>query len=307
MRIMVKCPFCQFNNEDGALFCEQCKSDLSGVEPVGIPAAHPAGHEPIPVAAVMGGEPIPLASVEPFPSASPYPEAPIAQAFPVVEEPSTIPMVGMAVAEAAIHAGEAVTEAPTLPFATHEAPPAPPVVEAFPAELVAEPFPAAPVYEPPPAPPAPEPPPALVAEAAAAAGAAAVAAAAPAAPSPAPAAPPAAGEAAKLPAGAQPRLVVLRGQRINVEYPVYEGHNFIGRSDEKPVDIDLEDQEPPDRIWSSRQHALITYEDGGLMIEDLNSSNGTFVNRARIYPGQKTNLKVNDVVQIGTVQMKVKA
>ncbi|MBI1859455.1 MAG: hypothetical protein HYR96_00875 [Deltaproteobacteria bacterium] len=26
---MVKCPFCHFENEDGALFCEQCKSDLS--------------------------------------------------------------------------------------------------------------------------------------------------------------------------------------------------------------------------------------------------------------------------------------
>jgi len=29
--------------------------------------------------------------------------------------------------------------------------------------------------------------------------------------------------------------------------------NFIGRADEKPVDIDLEDQEPPDRVWCSRQ------------------------------------------------------
>jgi pSer/pThr/pTyr-binding forkhead associated (FHA) protein len=90
-----------------------------------------------------------------------------------------------------------------------------------------------------------------------------------------------------------------------VEYPLYEGHNFIGRADEKPVDIDLEDQEPPDRIWSSRQHALITFEEGGMVIEDLNSSNGTFVNRNRIYPGQKTPLKPNDVIQIGTVQMKV--
>src|SRR5947209_12321905 len=25
---MIKCPLCQFENEDGALFCEQCKSDL---------------------------------------------------------------------------------------------------------------------------------------------------------------------------------------------------------------------------------------------------------------------------------------
>jgi TIR domain len=34
---MVKCPFCSFANEDGALFCEQCKSDISNVAPV--PAA----------------------------------------------------------------------------------------------------------------------------------------------------------------------------------------------------------------------------------------------------------------------------
>ncbi|MFO0864074.1 MAG: hypothetical protein U0744_05370 [Gemmataceae bacterium] len=41
---MVKCPFCGFDNEDGALFCEQCKSDLSSVSRSLAPA------EPIPVA-----------------------------------------------------------------------------------------------------------------------------------------------------------------------------------------------------------------------------------------------------------------
>jgi pSer/pThr/pTyr-binding forkhead associated (FHA) protein len=124
-------------------------------------------------------------------------------------------------------------------------------------------------------------------------------------PAPAPAAAPAAPAVAKLPEGAQPKLVVIRGQRIKQEFPIYEGHNFIGRADEKPVDIDLEDQEPPDRIWCSRQHALITFEDLAITIEDLNSANGTFVNRNRVYPGQKQNLKPNDVIQIGTVQMKV--
>ena len=103
----------------------------------------------------------------------------------------------------------------------------------------------------------------------------------------------------------QPRLVVLRGQKRNVEYPIYEGLNFIGRADEKPVDIDLDDQEPPDRVWASRQHALVTFEEGKLVVEDLNSANGTFVNRARVYPGQKQGLKPNDVIQIGTVQMNV--
>ena len=97
----------------------------------------------------------------------------------------------------------------------------------------------------------------------------------------------------------------MRGQKINQEFPIYEGHNFIGRADEKPVDIDLDDQEPPDRVWSSRQHALITLEGGKLSIEDLNSANGTFVNRVRIYPGQKRELAVGDVLQVGTVQMKL--
>jgi hypothetical protein len=217
---MLKCPFCGFDNEDGALFCEQCKSDLSSVEPT------PAAPAPVPAAALAD---------------------------------ETIPMA--------------------------EAIPAAQVVEATP---VAEAIPAAPVA-------APETP-APVAAAAEAAPAEA-APAAPAAPAPA---------AAPLPAGAQPKLVVIRGQKINAEYPIYPDLNFIGRADEKPVDIDLEDQEPPDRIWCSRQHALITFEEGMLTIEDLNSANGTFVNRARVYPGQKRQLSVNDVIQIGNVQMKLK-
>lgn len=129
-----------------------------------------------------------------------------------------------------------------------------------------------------------------------------------AAPSPVPPSAPASGPpvAAKLPPGATPKLVVIRGTRINVEYPLYEGENYIGRTDEKPVDIDLEDQEPPDRIWSSRQHACIHLHDGVLTIEDLNSSNGTFVNRTRVYPNQKRVLQIGDIIQIGTVQLKVR-
>jgi pSer/pThr/pTyr-binding forkhead associated (FHA) protein len=121
------------------------------------------------------------------------------------------------------------------------------------------------------------------------------------APPPAEAVPAGAG----IPPGTEPKLVVLRGQKRNAEYPLFEGPNFVGRADEKPVDVDLEDQEPPDRVWSSRQHACIHFEEGQLSIEDLNSSNGTFVNRARIYPGTKKPLNANDVIQIGNVQLKV--
>lgn len=214
---MIVCPYCAFRNEDGTLFCEQCKSDLMAG------ADRPSEtHQP---PNVETGKHVPIGDAIPF-------------AEPMAE--GALP-ASMAIAQPK----DALAEAPTVP----------------PEDLPAEPAPAAA------APPEP---------------------------------------AVPLPDGAQPKLVVLRGVRINAEYPLYDGENFIGRTDEKPVDIDLEDQEPPDRIWSSRQHACITVKDSVLVIEDLNSANGTFVNRTRVYSNEKRTLNAGDVIQIGTVQLKVK-
>ncbi len=257
---MTKCPFCHFENEDGALFCEQCKSDLAAA-----PVAQAAPVEAIPTAEPLPAEPyeaIPLAA-EAIPLAA---EPLAAEAIPLAAEPMEAPIA------------EAHPVAEAQPAEAH------PVAEAQPAaEAPPEPAPA----------PTPEPPPAHTPAPAATA------------PAPTPAAPAAPAAAGALPAGAQPRLLVLRGQKRNVEYPIYEGLNFIGRADEKPVDIDLEDQEPPDRIWCSRQHACLSFENNELSLEDLNSSNGTFVNRTRVYPGQKRPLAPNDIIQIGNVQLKV--
>jgi hypothetical protein len=233
---MTKCPFCHYENEDGSLFCEQCKSDLTSAIATAAPAVAEARAEPV-------AEALPVAALAPETIAV----APLAEALPAQ------PIV------------ETVAEA--VPVAAAQ------VLQAAPAQ-------AAPVPVPPTNSGTAAPPATPVAETAAA---------------------PAAG----FPPGAQPRLLVLRGQKRNVEYPIYDGLNFIGRADEKPVDIDLEDQEPPDRIWCSRQHACISFENEQMTIEDLNSSNGTYVNRTRIYPGQKRPLAVNDIVQIGNVQLKV--
>jgi FHA domain len=249
---MVQCPFCHYNNEDGALFCEQCKSDLANVASSNDPPiaqampveAAPAFAEAIPVEAIPLGA-LPLA----------------AEALPM----EAIPMAAEALPMEATPVEAVPVEAPT-PFA-FEARPVEAVSAAPPPPVVAAP--AAPVVS--------------------------------LAPAPAEAVPAGAG----IPPGVEPKLVVLRGQKRNAEYPLFEGPNFVGRADEKPVDVDLEDQEPPDRVWSSRQHACIHFENGQLSIEDLNSSNGTFVNRARIYPGAKKPLNVNDVIQIGNVQLKV--
>ncbi|MFQ3649601.1 MAG: FHA domain-containing protein [Gemmataceae bacterium] len=278
---MIVCPFCHYENEDGALFCERCSSDLSGVAPAPAPAAVEAVAQPEPLPPIFA-EPVPVSEPLPFaqPLAMPVGEAvPLEFASPLsaeVSSPSTPPGVPPHL------------EAPQPPPAPATASPS--VAEYATAQVAPEPVVSEPV------------PPASMATAAAAA--------APAEP-PAPAAtaapttPPAIFPLGTIPPGAQPRLQVLRGQKRNVEYPLYEGLNYIGRADEKPVDIDLEEQEPPDRIWCSRQHAVITFEGNSLTIEDLNSANGTYVNRTRVYPGQQKPLAVNDIVQIGNVQLKV--
>lgn len=266
---MIKCPFCGFDNEDGALFCEQCKSDLSSVAPSAPPAPPPAPEpEPIPMAPLMEDN-VPMAAMV---EAAPVDYTPLAGFEP------TVPMAD-------------VMEAPAAPLAE-------------PIPFAPEPAPAPPIGQTPPTlPPPPEPTPAF--EPAAAAPAAAAAAAA--APAPAPAPAPAAG-GKTLPVGSAPKLLVIRGARVNAEFFIYPGQNFIGRSDDRPVDIDLEDQEPPDRVWTSRQHAVLEWDDtaGILTLEDLNSSNGTYVNRGRAYPGQKQPLGLGDVIQIGTIHLRVK-
>ena len=103
----------------------------------------------------------------------------------------------------------------------------------------------------------------------------------------------------------RPKLVVLRGMRIDAEYPIYEGRNTVGRFADKPVDIDLVSQEPVEQIWCSRQHAAVVYDKGNVILEDLNSLNGTWVNGVRIHAGQSRTLQAGDVVQIGTVQMRL--
>jgi pSer/pThr/pTyr-binding forkhead associated (FHA) protein len=53
----------------------------------------------------------------------------------------------------------------------------------------------------------------------------------------------------------------------------------------------------------SRQHARITVQGGQAMIEDLNSTNGTWVNRAKIQSGQPTPLSDGAEIRLGRVAL----
>jgi hypothetical protein len=268
---MVKCPFCSFANEDGALFCEQCKSDISSVAPT---PTHPSAPPPTPMP-----ESLPMAEAAHVPMAEAFPEAPVMAA--IIEDVEVVEATPIAPMEIA---PMETLPLPKEPAAVVEVAKAVPMAEAVPAAVAEL--------------PAPPPGPAMVAGLAAAEAVIA-----------APPAKPTAGAGTPIPPGAQPKLVVQRGLKIGEEYGVFPGENFIGRADEKPVDVDLTFQEPEDRVWTSRQHALLVWDDvaGVLTVEDLNSSNGTFVNRERVYPGQPRQLYVGNTVQIGTVHMRVKA
>jgi len=103
----------------------------------------------------------------------------------------------------------------------------------------------------------------------------------------------------------KPKLEVVRGERIGQSFGILEGRNVMGRTLTVPVDIDLTGQETPERVWSSRQHACILFDGRSVMIEDLNSLNGTFINRQRLAAGRQRVLQAGDIVQIGTVQLQL--
>lgn len=296
---MVKCPFCSFSNEDGALFCEQCKSDISNV--ASAPASAPTSPPTPPPPRTPEPEPIPAAEVIPTVAMEASPEEPVMAA--VIEETVAVEAIALAPMDEVVAvepvASEPVVVAPA-PAPVAEVPPPAPVAKA------PAPPPPPPVAETPAPKPAPPPAPQPVAAPAKAAAVSTPAAPAP-APAPAPAKP-AAATGTPIPVGATVKLVVQRGLKVGDEYVLFSGENFVGRADEKPVDVDLTFQEPEDRVWVSRQHALLLYDDstGSLTVEDLNSSNGTFVNRERVYPGQPKQLFVGSTIQIGTVHMKIK-
>ena len=53
----------------------------------------------------------------------------------------------------------------------------------------------------------------------------------------------------------------------------------------------------------SRYHCWLTVQDGSLVLEDLASSNGTFVNGDRVMT--KRTLKTGDIVRVGTTEFAV--
>lgn len=100
---------------------------------------------------------------------------------------------------------------------------------------------------------------------------------------------------------ARVRLVVMRGDTKGKSFWIEEGENLIGRWDPDAgafpdVDLDAEDVD----VKVSRKHAVLERRGAQFWLTDLDSRNGTFVNRGeRLAPSQKQEIKIGDEIVIG--------
>lgn len=102
------------------------------------------------------------------------------------------------------------------------------------------------------------------------------------------------------------RLIIERGGRIGKEFPIVGIETNIGRWDADSgifPDVDLDEDDTEAKI--SRRHARIVNHNGQYFIEDLGSTNGTFVNRGRrLLPGKRHMLQSGDEVIVGKTFLK---
>ncbi len=107
--------------------------------------------------------------------------------------------------------------------------------------------------------------------------------------------------ASKSGRGAHARLIIERGESVDTEFQLSAEESYIGRWDADngifpDIDLDIHDQDAK----VSRRHARITFRGNIHMIEDLGSTNGTFVNRGRrLLPGSPQVLTDGDEIIVG--------
>jgi serine/threonine-protein kinase len=95
--------------------------------------------------------------------------------------------------------------------------------------------------------------------------------------------------------------LIERGNAANTEFPLTADESNIGRWDADNgifPDVDLDAYDPDSKV--SRKHARIIRRDEAYFIEDLGSTNGTFVNRGRrLLPGTPQVLNEGDEIIVG--------
>ena len=97
------------------------------------------------------------------------------------------------------------------------------------------------------------------------------------------------------------RLVIEKGRSTGKQFMLSDVEAQIGRWDADGgifPDVDLDTDDPEAKV--SRRHARITLSNGQYFLEDLGSTNGTFINRGKRLPaGQRQALCDGDEIIVG--------
>jgi hypothetical protein len=105
----------------------------------------------------------------------------------------------------------------------------------------------------------------------------------------------------EAPKASHAKLVIERGGTPGTEFNLTNDESTIGRWDADNgifPDIDLDAYDEDAKV--SRRHARISRNNGSYFIEDLGSTNGTYVNRGRrLLPGNIQILNSGDEVIVG--------
>jgi tRNA A-37 threonylcarbamoyl transferase component Bud32 len=100
-----------------------------------------------------------------------------------------------------------------------------------------------------------------------------------------------------------PRLVIA-GTGATLTLP-QKGEVLIGRADPHATpqpDVDL-GPHGGGQAGVSRRHARLLYSSEGWLLEDLSSTNGTFLNSAPVLPGQPVRISTGDIMRCSQVTM----
>jgi pSer/pThr/pTyr-binding forkhead associated (FHA) protein len=97
------------------------------------------------------------------------------------------------------------------------------------------------------------------------------------------------------PPAPSPAAWVVRGPDLNEHF--IQGEMLVGREQACPIKL----IDPR----ASRRHAVLFVQHGALLVRDENSRNGTFVNQARLAPGQVAALRPGDNVRFADSEFTV--
>jgi hypothetical protein len=101
-------------------------------------------------------------------------------------------------------------------------------------------------------------------------------------------------------------ILIIRGTPLSIAL-IPHTTLVLGRSDQRnslDPDIDLNPYDGVD-YGVSRRHCALSYANKTLMVTDLNSHNGTFINGKKLHPNRAASVNIGDTLLLGQLEIQL--